>query len=254
MWECSHLPANAPKYLNERSLAFHSWCWLLGQHQHSQWWLLLWHDTHCRGGPHSLLQNRQPWLTVVSETNAFPALWNISSQLPWQLDEGVGTLQDGQGAHGVCRSRQVMPATSCTGSCSSSGLKTSWRWDQAELWPRKLGQAGACTKGKCQKQHKQACSLSFHTGRAFSSDTLPSSPSLSAVSKLQSFTYNGFLSRQVSCLHWQEKDKLVGNFAPPPTHFQPGFSPWLDPRSRESCQAPAETLAVGLGSQTSYML
>lgn len=37
----------------------------------------------------------------------------------------------------------------------------------------------------------------------------------------------------------------MGNFVPPPTHFQPGFSTWLDPRSRESCQAPAETLAVG---------
>lgn len=30
-------------------------------------------------------------------TNAFPALWDISSKLPWQLNEGVGMLGDGQG-------------------------------------------------------------------------------------------------------------------------------------------------------------
>lgn len=94
-------------------------------------------------------------------------------------------------------------------------------------------------------------------GRAFSSNahiTSPSSPSLFAISKLQRPTHNGFLSGQVSCPRWQEKDKLVGNFVPPPTHFQPGFSTWLDPRSRESCQVPAETLAVGLKSQTLCML
>lgn len=46
----------------------------------------------------------------------------------------------------------------------------------------------------------------------------------------------------------------MGNFVPPPTHFPPGFSTWLDPRSRESCQVPAETLAVGSESQTLCML
>lgn len=69
----------------------------------------------------------------------FPSPLEYQQRASLAAGWGVGTLEDGQGARGVCRSRQVMPGTSCTGSCSSFGLKTSWtRGDQAQLWPSKF--------------------------------------------------------------------------------------------------------------------
>lgn len=165
MWESSRLPENAPKYLNERSLEFHSCCWLLGQHQHSQGMLLPWHDIHCREGPHSLLHNRQPWLTVVWQTNAFPALWNISSELLWQLDE-----EDGQGAHRVCRWCQVPAVLTHAAPLASKPHEeegTRLNCDQTAFCPESWARLGCVPRGNARKQHKQGHSPWFHTGRGF---------------------------------------------------------------------------------------
>lgn len=121
--------------------------------------------THTAEGAHTACSRTGSPDWQLSQRNAFPALWNISSELFWQLNEAhweMGRSREPAGCAGQGRGCQVPAALAHAAPLVPNLMKRRPGWTVT----RNLDQA--CAWGNARKQHKQA-----HSPRSTLSPAMP---------------------------------------------------------------------------------